>query len=386
MTDLRITDVKTYIVPPSYSTDIKWCDNKSFLFVKIETNRGIDGWGECYTLGDRERSTQMLIKEMKRYLLDFDPSMIKRFQHWTYNQYSEQRSSIDLACAISGVEIAMWDILGKYYNTPVYKLLGGPVHKKLRAYANLAANGFKTPEEVAEQAKEMVKLGFTAVKVYPFDFGEEDKAVLERVIKVREAVGDNVDILVDVWRQAEPKRVIRIAKKMEPLNIVWFEEPIASDNLDVMADIRNKINLPVVTGECIWAKRAFNDVFKKQAADIINPDVSVVGGILELKEIAIMAEANYVKIGPHNSNSSTVSTSASVHASCTMPNFYMLETFPDSWAIGKKICKNPLPIIDGYYHITDASGLGLEMNEDFLASQVYKERPIRSGILDYKLK
>ena len=372
MSELRITDVKTYIVPPAAALTQKWRKSKTFLFVKLETNKGIDGWGESYVLADRERSTETIISEMKRYLIDYDPSKIKSFQYWAYNLFAERRPGIDLFCAVSGVEIAMWDIMGKFFNTPVYNLLGGPVHEKLRAYANLGGGGFKTPDEVAKAAQEMVKLGYTAVKLYPFTYGEEEDICVERVAKVREAVGNKIDVMVDVWREPDPKRVVNVAKRIEPLNVSWYEEPIAPDNLDAMAEIRRKTTLPIVTGECICGKRFYNEVFKKNAADILNADVSVVGGILELKEIAAMAEANYVEIGPHNCNSSTVATSASVHAACTMPNFSILETFPWFSEIGDKICKNQLRVVDGYFHLPEGPGLGLDMNEDFLASQVYE--------------
>lgn len=385
MTDLRITDVKTYIVPGQPATTHQWRNSKTFLFVKLETNKGIDGWGEAYVLNDRERSEAVHIDEMKRHLLDFDPSMIKGFQYWAYNYFAERRCGIDLYCAISAVEIAMWDIMGKYYNTPVYNLLGGPFHKKLRVYANLGARAFRTPDEVAQAAKEMVKQSFTAVKLYPFTYLEEEDVVVERIAKVREAIGDKVDLMIDVWRAPDPKKIINVAKRIEPLNIIWYEEPISSDDLDTMAGIRKKVSLPIVTGECICGKRGFNEVIKKNAADILNADVSVVGGILELKEIATLAETNYIQVGPHNCNSTTVATSATVHAACTMPNFFILEIFPWFWDIGDKICKNQLRIQDGFYHIPEGPGLGLDMNEDFLASQVYKEKPPQK-ITGFELK
>lgn len=376
MSELKITDVKTYIVPPSFDGKKRWCDNKTFLFVKLETNKGIDGWGECYVLRDRERCIELYIKEMKRYLVDFDPSRIKFFQDWVYNSFAEGRPGIDLFCAISGIEIAMWDIMGKYYNTPVYNLLGGPVRDKLRLYANLSTHGYKSPEEVAEQAKEMVAMGFTAVKMYPFDFGESDDEVYERVAKVREAIGDKTELMIDIWRKAQPDQAVNMAKRIEPLKITWYEEPIPSDNLAVLAEIRSKITQPIVAGECIWGKRAYNSLFRAGAVDIINADVSVVGGILELKEIASMAEANYIKIGPHNCNSTTVSTAATVHAACTMPNFNILEVFPTYWEMGDKICKNQLRMKDGYFYLPEGPGLGVEINEDFLASVEYRARPV----------
>ena len=146
MSELRITDIKTYIVPMVPAEEGKFNKSKPFLFVKLETNKGIYGWGEAYTLPNRERSIQMHIEELKTQLINYDPSKIKNFQHWAYNHFGEKRVGIDLYCAISGVEMAMWDIMGKYFNTPVYNLLGGPVRDKIRVYANISSN-FKNMEE-----------------------------------------------------------------------------------------------------------------------------------------------------------------------------------------------------------------------------------------------
>lgn len=379
MLDLRITDVKTYIVPPSFEKrPDKWCDNKMYLFIKLETDKGIDGWGEAYVLRDRERNIALHVQELKRYLVGFDPSNIKYFQHWAYEVYAQSRPGIDLYCALSGIEIAMWDIMGKYYNTPVYNLLGGPVHTKLRLYANLSSNDYKSPEEVAQYAKEIVKMGFTALKIYPFDFNEEDEVIVERVAKTREAIGNKVDLMLDIWRRTDPVKAVSVAKKLEPMNVVWYEEPIPSENLETLAEIRKQVSVPIVIGECICGKRSYFNVLKAGAADILNADVCVAGGILELKEIASMAEANYIKIGPHNCNSTTIGTSATAHAACTMPNFHILEIFPSYWEIGEKLCKNQLRMHDGYFYLPEGPGLGLEMNEDFIAAQEYKARPTRS--------
>ena len=174
MPQMKIIKVSTYIVPSEVHVNPKWYEGKTFLFVKLETDAGIDGWGEAYVLGDRERSTQTLIQEMERYLLGYNPLRIKNFQHWAYNFYAEQRPGIGLSCAISAIEIAMWDIMGKYFKTPIYNLLGGPIFKKLRVYANLASSSFKTPSEIANYALDMVKQGFTAVKMYPFDYSTDD--------------------------------------------------------------------------------------------------------------------------------------------------------------------------------------------------------------------
>ena len=374
MSDIRITDVKTYIVPFVPRAKDRWNKSKAFVFVKLETNKGIDGWGEAYALGERERSTQTHILEMKRYLVDYDPSRIKYFQYWVYNQFGAKRPGIDLFCAASGIEMAMWDIMGRYYNTPVYNLLGGPVHDKLRVYANID-DGYESLSIEIAKAQEMAALGYTGVKIYPFDYGEDEDGIVERIAKTREALGDKIDLLIDVWRDVDARLALNVARRIEKYRVCWYEEPVAPDNFDVAAELRSKTTLPIVAGECMFGKRWVNEALKKNAVDILNIDVSVVGGILEMKEIAAMAEANYVKIAPHNCNSLSLGTSASVHAACTMPNFYMLEVFPAYQEITDKICKNPLPVVNGYIHIPETPGLGIEMNEDYLASLAYRESP-----------
>lgn len=374
MSELRITGIKTYIVPMVPEEEGKFNKSKTFLFVKLETNKGIEGWGEAYVLASRERSTVMLINEMESHLIGYDPYNIKSFQYWAYNKFGEKRVGIDLFCAISGIEIAMWDIMGKHLNVPVYSLLGGPVRDKIRVYANISC-GFKTIESEIEKACEMKELGYTAVKIYPFLYGHNEDGIVDHVARVREAIGYDMDLLLDVWRDEDAKLPLNVAKRIEKYRVCYFEEPIAPDNLAVAAELRRNTNLPIVAGECICGKRGFNDVIRAEAADIFNVDVSVAGGILEMKEIASMAEANYIKIAPHNCNSPTVATNATVHVVSTMPNFFILETFPSYREMGAKICKNMLSIVDGYIQVPHAPGLGIEMNEEFLASIPYKESP-----------
>ncbi len=378
MSNLKITDIKTYIVPTIQASEVtyNWSGTKQFLLVKIETNEGIEGWGECYTLADRERATEMHIEEMKSYLIGFDPTKIRYFQHWGYNLFGERRAGIELFCAISGLEIAMWDILGKYLKTPVYTLLGGPVHKKLKVYANLGPDGVKTPEEEVKMALELSRVyGYTAFKLYPFANGEDEDQMVERIAKFREGIGKDYEVMIDVWRVTDARLSLNVAQRIEKYNISWYEEPIGPDNLDVLKELKAKTKLPLVAGEAMFGKRWFNEVCKRNLVDYINPDISVVGGISEMKEIASIAEANYIKIGPHNCNSSTVALSATVHAACTMPNLSAIETFPWHVEIGDKMAKNQLMVKDGYLMLPEGRGLGIEINEDYLESLKYEPRP-----------
>ena len=379
MGEMHITDVKTYLVGSvsAAQNEYNWSGTKALLFVKVETDAGIEGWGECYTLADREQATAVHVQEMRRYLIGSDPTKIKAFQYWSYHLFGERRPGIDLMCAASGVEIALWDITGKALGVPVWKLLGGAVHEKVPVYLNLGAGRLRQPREEVEMARELRRrFGYRAVKLYPFDFLRQEDEIVEHVAAVREGLGRDFRLMIDVWREIDLGVIRRLARKLEPYDVTWYEEPIAPDNFDALADLRRTTSLPIVAGEAMFGKRAFRDLFARGAVDLINPDVAVVGGILELKEIAAMAESCYVKVGPHNCNSAAVATSASVHAACTMPNLDMLETFPWYWQQGDKLCRNRLQVEDGYIRIPEGPGLGLDMNEDYLASLTYEPRPM----------
>ena len=381
---MKITNLKSYLYHPSSTKD--WMSQniqKHWLFVKVETDEGIEGWGECFTLKDRERAIVQHLSDLAPYLLGRDPGRIKYFTQGVYDQFAERRGGVDLYCAISGVEQALWDILGKSLNTPVYKLLGGAFHEKIRVYANGWSRGAKSPEDFADRAREIVARGFTAIKFYPASFlalqGESaaEKAAVENMRAVREAVGDWIDILVDVWRLPEPCQAVRMAKMLEPFRLFWYEEPVPSENIDVLAEVRRKIQIPVVTGECLYTKYEFREVLEKRAADILNPDVGSCGGILGLKEIGAMAEPYYVKISPHNFNSTTVALASTIQVSATLPNFLITEYFVNFEEAGNAIARTPLRVEKGFIQLPTQAGIGLEVDEEVLKRSPYREFPPR---------
>ena len=201
---------------------------------------------------------------------------------------------------------------------------------------------------------------------------------MENVRAVREAVGPDVDILVEMHRRLAPMHAVRIAHEIERYRPFWYEEPILAENIPALASVRQKINIPVVTGEELYTKFEFREVFERQAADILNPDVCNVGGILELKEIAAMAEPYFVVISPHNFNSTTVGLAATIQVSAAIPNFLITEYFVNLEELGRDIAKNPFEVKDGYIQIPDAPGLGIDLDEERLAAYPYKPFPPRS--------
>ncbi len=381
---MKIADIETYLV---YSGGHRagMIGGKNWLFVKVETDEGIHGWGEAYTQLNRDKTIEGHVHEMKRYLIGRDPFNIKHFTQMVYNDFAGRRGSMELYCALSGIEQALWDIVGKKLGVPVYKLLGGACRQRIRVYANGWYGGADTPEQYAEMATAVVKRGFSALKFDPFpgpwrlyvDRKDEQLAV-DRVGAVREAVGDEVDLLIEVHRRLAPSHAIRVGQMMEEFKPFWYEEPVPAENVPALAEVRERVNIPVVTGETLYTKAAFREVFERRAADIINPDVCNCGGILELKEIAAMAEPYYVAVSPHNYNSTSIGLAATVQVAACLPNFIITEYFVNFAEVSDAISVSPMKVENGYIAIPDTPGLGLELNEEALRQHPYFQAPKRA--------
>tara|TARA_B100000745_G_scaffold1137_2_gene916 strand:- start:12714 stop:13865 length:1152 start_codon:yes stop_codon:yes gene_type:complete len=374
---VKITDIRYHLIHPGAG--------KNLCFVRIDTDEGIHGWGECYTQADRDVQVTAHIDMLKRYLIGRDPTNIKHFMQMVYDDFAGRRGAMDLWCAVSGLEHAMWDILGKISGQPVYKLLGGPVRSKIRVYANGWGGGGWDSADLADRASQIVESGFTALKFDPipgpwrtFVSKDVERQAVENVRAVRQAVGTDVDILVEMHRRLAPMHAVKIAREIEQYEPFWYEEPVLAENIDALASAKRDINIPVVTGEELYTKFEFREVFEKQAADIINPDVCNVGGILELKEIAAMAEPYFVVVSPHNYNSTTLGLAATINASATMPNFLITEYFVNFEELGRDIATQPFQVENGYINLPESPGLGIDLDEESLAKYPYQEFPKRT--------
>ena len=374
---MKITDISHYIIHPGVG--------KNLCFVKIDTDEGVEGWGECYTQADRDKQVVSHIDQLKRYLIGRNPMHIKHFLQMSFDDFAGRRGAMDFYCAISGLEQAMWDISGKVCQVPVYMLLGGPCRDKIRVYANGWGGGNWDSNEIAEKAKKIADMGFTAMKFDPipgpwrtFVDKKVERQAVENVKAVRSAVGPDIDILVEMHRRLAPMHAVKIAKEIEEFNPFWFEEPVLAENVDALASAKKAINIPVVTGEELYTKFEFMEIFEKQAADIINPDVCNVGGILELKEIAAMAEPYYVVVSPHNYNSTTLGLSATIQVSAAIPNFLITEYFVNFEELGKDISTHPFEVDAGYIKLPTEPGLGMDLKEKNLEKYPYKQFPPRN--------
>jgi galactonate dehydratase len=357
-----------------FSVNPGW--RKNLLFVRVETADGAVGWGESYTQYDRDRAISEQLAELGRYVMGRSVFGIKNFCQIAYDDYAQRRGSLEFFAALSGLEQAMWDAVGHTVGQPVHRLLGGAVRERFRAYANGWAYGLTEPGEIAAAAARMVHRGFTAIKMDPMpkpwrtfaDRAQMDYAV-KVLAEVRSAVGAKVDILIDNHRRLAPMHAIELANRYAEHGIYWFEEPCQAHNLQAIAQIRGRIAAPVVTGEELYSKAAFRPVFEQQAADIINPDVSSVGGILELKEVAAMAEPYLVAVSPHNYNSTSVALAATVQVSATMPNFLITEYFVPLEEISRKLAPDALVPQDGWIDLPTRPGLGLTVDDAFVRAQ-----------------
>jgi galactonate dehydratase len=271
--------------------------------------------------------------------------------------------------AISGIEHALWDIAGKAAGLPVYMLLGGKCREKVRVYQS-ASGG--TPKELAANAKALIaKYGYTALKMAPhppkshsLPYNAVTRAAGERARAVREAVGPDVDLGFDAHATLfEPIRALQIAEALKPARPFFLEEPIRMENVDALAALKHKMDIPLATGECLYTKFEFREVLEKHAADIVQPDICLAGGVLELKKIAGMAEAHYVVVAPHNPMG-PLATMVNVHFAASTPNFLVLEYHPDDTSPRKDLIKDPILVKDGYLPIPDKPGWGYEVNEE----------------------
>ncbi len=359
---IKITDIKTFLV---------WNGGRNWVYVKVETDQGISGIGEAYSVGPDE-ATVKVIEDYKLWLVGQDPRNIQYLWDLMYNTTRFPGGSITGA-AISGIEHALWDIAGKAAGLPVWALLGGRVRNKVRTYQSI---GGSTAEEAAANAVRLVdKYGYTAVKMSPHNPGDNampynqvTRIAGQRVRAVREAVGPDVDIGVDIHaRYFEVQRAIRVAKEIEPYYPFWLEEPLRPENFDAMKKLADHVNIPLASGECNYTKYEFRDLINIQALDIIQPDICVCGGIMEMKKIAAMAEAQYMVVAPHNPMS-PLATAVNVHFAASTPNFLILEyRAPDAGAY-RDVLKEPLMVKDGYLEIPNKPGWGVELNEEAFPS------------------
>lgn len=342
---------------------------RNYMFVKIETDEGIVGWGEA-TSGPLAVAT--MIEEFGQQLIGKDPGRIE--EHWQvlYHHFHVRGGVVQMS-AISGIEIALWDIKGKLLGVPIYELLGGKMRERIWCYGRWDG---ATPELAVENALRHTDEGLTALKGDPFDHRglfipiEAERIAIEKLAAVRKAVGDDVELLVEVHGRLAPSDAIRIGIAMEEYRPFVYEEPVPPQNLDALQRVSESVNISIATGERLYTKWDYTDLLQRQIVKMIQPDIVQAGGILELKKIAAMAEAHYVGFQPHNPYGPLCSI-ASLHVDACTPNFMIQEGGIHPWF--QEACIGDFPIQkDGFLPLPTAPGLGVEMNEDWLKQNQWR--------------
>jgi galactonate dehydratase len=347
---IKVTKIETFVL------------KNSWVFVKISTDAGVTGWGEM--LKDDAKACAAGALEVGNYLIGQDPCRVAF--HWqAIHRGAFYRGGPIKTAISSGIDQALWDIKGKVYGVPVYKLLGGPTRDKVRVYGVLS-------EKTGVNA---IKVGLRGNKRAAFKYNEGQMfvdEVTERFKALREKVGKGVDIGVEFHGAVQPPTAMVMMKALEPYGPWFYEEVVQALNVDVMAELAKKTSIPLATGERIFTKWGFREILEKKAAMILQPDICYAGGITELKVIAGMAEAYYLPIAPHNPQG-PCSLAASLQIAGSVPNFLIQERGDNEYA---DLLKKPLPpVVGGYRPLPTGPGLGIEIDEDKLKAQVGEPRP-----------
>ncbi len=369
---MKITEVKTFLV------HAEW---KNLVFIELSTNEGICGIGEATITGGLEKPVEATVHEMRKFMLGEDPFNVIQLWQKMYRVIHDARPPGTIqTSAIGGIEMALWDIIGKKLNTPIYNLLGGHCRDKIRVYANCHRffRSARSLTDYARKAVEAVERGFTALKWDPFGecstiISEANLHKTSELVKtVRDAVGDDVDLCVEAHGRFNTYTAIKIAHELEPYNPLWFEEPVPPENMTALAEVKRKATIPIASGERVFTKYGFSNLLEQRAVDIIQPDVVHVGGILEMKNVGAMAEAHYLPVAPHNPNG-PIASSATLQVASFLPNFLIFEYFLEDFPWLDEIAIPPLRIRNGYIDVPTKPGLGIEVNKETLAKYPYKE-------------
>lgn len=380
---MKLKDLKIIVTrppPPGWG-------GRYWIFVKLTTDNGIVGWGECYASSIGPEAMEVVIKDIfERYFLDESPSNFEKMFRRTYSSGFTQRPDLTVMGAFSGLEIACWDILGKHFDCPTWQLLGGKINERVRAYSYLYPlehhdlNDFWTsPEMAAESAIDLVNRGFTAVKFDPagpytmrgghMPAMSDIKLSINFCRAIREAVGDNADILFGTHGQFTTAGAIRLGKAIEPYSPMWFEEPIPPDNLSEFSKVQSAVGIPIATGERFTTKMEFAEVLKSGGVSIIQPALGRAGGIWEMKKAAAIAEVFNAQVAPHL-YAGPIEWAANIQLAASIPNLLIAETIETPFH--KSLVNEKIKVEDGYIQVSDEAGLGIEVNEKLAEENPYK--------------
>jgi galactonate dehydratase len=357
---MKITGIQTFLMQAGAPPDKAWASDgkgvqttsRNWLFLKIHTDAGITGIGEC---SGWPRVVETALRDLAPILVGEDPAHIEKlWQKLQVAMMGHGMTGVVGGGALSGIDMALWDIKGKLLGTPVWNLLGGKLRDRIRIYSHAST---------AEVARDLVARGITAIKTG----GVRDS--LRKVEALREAVGDEVDLMVDLhgppW--LTPADAVVLGRALEPLHLLFLEDPVAPEHLDAYRRIRDAVAIPLAAGErasTIWGLRR---MIEEELVDVIQPDTGRAGGISQMKKLAGMAESHGIMVAPHSGSLGPVAEYAALHLLAAIPNALMLERIDDDWA-GRDEVITPAPRQqDGFLRVPDTPGLGVDINEEFIA-------------------
>jgi 2-dehydro-3-deoxyphosphogalactonate aldolase len=389
-----LQELKTFVVenPPPHFGGRYW------IFIKLTTDSSIEGIGEVYSVPFHPHIVERMIEDVfERCVMGTDPFQIERLWRIVYSSGYTQHSDLAVMGILSAIEMACWDIIGKELNKPVYDLLGGRVHEKLRSYTYLypresdPTDVYRDPDLAAERAAQYAQLGFTAVKFDPvgpysaFDPRQLNLEALERseqfVKKIRDAVGSRCDMLFGTHGQMTPSSAIRLARRLEKYDPLWLEEPVPPENAEEMARVARSTTIPIATGERLASKYEFAGILQKQAASILQPALGRSGGILEAKKIAGIAEAHYAQIAPHL-YCGPIEAAANIQIDTCSPNFLIQESIETLCGFHAEILKKPIRWEEGYIIPPTEPGLGVELDEEVANRNPYTGNQLHLEMTD----
>jgi 2-dehydro-3-deoxyphosphogalactonate aldolase len=381
---VKIADFETFVVgnpPPGNG-------GRYFIFVKLVTDSGVVGYGEPYSIPFHPHVAARMVEDVcERAVVGTSPFEIERLWRIVYSSGYTQRPDTSLLGVLSGIEMACWDIVGKELGKPVYELLGGKVRDRIRSYTYIYPEPgedesvYADPDLSAERAVHYADLGFTAIKFDPagrytaFDprqLALEALDLSERFVKtIREAVGDRCDLLFGTHGQMTVSGAIRLARRLEPYDPLWFEEPVPPELPEEMARVARATTIPIATGERLSTKYEFARVLATGAASILQPALGRAGGILEGKKIAAIAEAHYAQVAPHL-YCGPIEGAANVQLSTCIPNFLIQESIETWGGFHAEILKKPMRWEEGYIVPPTDPGLGVELDEEVARAHPYE--------------
>ena len=384
---MKITSVRPWLIK---STASYWGE---FLFVEVNTDAGITGWGEITTTTKiANRALNGMIEQIGVMLVGEDPARIEQLWHKLFRSFTYMGSRGAAVQCVSAIDIALWDIHGKAMGKPIYELLGGPVRDEIALYTHPDQRKFTSKEGVIAEIRDIVNSGHTALKFDPFPYQgglaggqareqrdgyldgsmtrKDEREAAELTALIRETTGPDIEVLIDAHGRFDVPTAIRLCRSLEEAgNIDWFEEPCPPESVNALKQVRDKVSAAISWGERGHTKWDFVPILEGRLADYIMPDVTWTGGITELKKISALCEAYYIPVSPHDA-AGPLTVVAGAQVMMTVPNFYKLET--SEWNLSKydHLIDVPLDNSDGSLKLNPAPGLGIEMNRSYLEANL----------------